>query len=209
MAGVRKTANKILCRSNVRQLGLGIAMYADDYREALPPSVYTGMYDPSLRQSHKTTTLRIGDTPMPYQGDWDGLGMLYALDYLRTPQVFYCPAERGPTSWQNYSPHWSQDGVEIVGNYQYRGEGPNGEHFLTEIRPDTSALVTNALTSKAAYSHGDGSNVLRADLSVFWFSDLNGILLSKLADDPFLNGPGDVEGAWDTIDDYDAPPAGN
>ena len=209
MAGVRRTANKILCRSNVRQIGLGIQMFADDYNDALPQSIFTGIPgDPSLRQTGKTVTLRIGSDPSLYAGQWDGLGHLYELEYLKAPQVFYSPAERGETSWLNYAPRWGEDGTEIVGNYQYRGEGPNQERYLTEIRPRTSALVTNALSSKAAYSHGDGSNVLRADLSVYWFSDLNGALLSQLADDPFGADPDGIDQVWDTIDDYN-PPIGN
>jgi type II secretory pathway pseudopilin PulG len=208
LSGVRRSAHKIMCRSNVRQIGLGIQMYADDYTDALPVSIFVGVPgNPELRQTHRTTTLRIGDAPEEYAGQWDGLGTLYALDYLKTPQVFYCPAERGDAGWRESAYKWAGTREEIVGNYQYRGEGPNGTHYLDEIKPRSSALVTNALSSKIAYSHGDGSNVLRADLSVFWFSDLNGALLAKLADDPFAN-PDGVDDAWDAIDKQ-GPPIGN
>lgn len=209
MWGVQRTAHKIMCRSNVKQHGVGLHLYAENNREALPRSIFIGsMDDPDMRQTHKTTTLRIGQQPEKYAGEWDGLGLLYQHEYLKTPQIFYCPAERGETRYIEYADRWAEDGTEIVGNYQYRGEGPDGIKFLYDIRPQSASMVTNALSSKKEYSHGDGSNVLRADLSVYWFADLNGQFLAQLADDPFMNGPGGIDDLWDTIDTL-GPPNGN
>src|SRR6187401_2774510 len=53
LSGVRETTRQVVCRSNVRQIGFGIILFADDRAGKLPPSVYA-----QNQQSHRTTQVR-------------------------------------------------------------------------------------------------------------------------------------------------------
>src|ERR1041384_2854087 len=39
LARVNSQSRRVVCSSNLRQIGLGLAMYASDYRGLLPPSI--------------------------------------------------------------------------------------------------------------------------------------------------------------------------
>lgn len=177
---MRETTRKVVCLSNVRQLGLGLAMYADDYEGSLPLSDFA----PRRRGA--------GNFPEPENmmvlrrsGDdnFDGLGWLFSVEYLPEPSVYYCPSHRGEHPYNRYSTFWRVESVEIVGNYHFRGAGPDGFtfHFPTIQRQTPyAALVTDGLRTQADFNHEDGANVLRADLSVAWYSDQSGTLFAAL-----------------------------
>src|SRR5467141_3235808 len=40
LANTKNKANRISCTNNLRQLGLGLAMYADNYNDQLPPTQF-------------------------------------------------------------------------------------------------------------------------------------------------------------------------
>jgi len=197
LRSMREYANRVVCSSNVRQVGLGLALYARDYEDAIPPSVFMPQGSGQNRAESETIHLRQHNTN-PFDTEfWDGLGFLYYYDYLNAELVFYCPSHSGNHPFERYADAWTSDIDEIAGNYQYRGEGPNGNRYLTEIDP-SAALVTDLLTSIEDYSHEIGSNVLRADISVFWFADTSGELEAQLA----AGGGGNdgVQNAWTILD---------
>lgn len=214
LSGVRETGNRVVCSSNVRQVGLGLAMFADDRRGRLPSSVF--LEAPGSRNGGgaeaEMMMLRLDDKIEYVSGyKWDGLGQLYGYEYLLAPKVFYCPSHRGQHPFRAYRDAWASDTGEIVSNYHFRGEGPNGSRELYKIDPETSALVTDGLRTVDDFNHKVGSNVLYADLSVRWFLDLNGSISSQLS-----RGDGEGGGAgsgggtfrdvWDTLDNGTEPP---
>lgn len=169
MRPVKETARQVVCRSGVRQIGLSIAMFADDNRSWLPKTVWTA---PKL---HQTVYLRLSGSGSG-AGSWDALGHLYSKEYLRTPGVFYCPSHTGEFRRVDNLWRWKTDNEPIIGNYQYRGSGPKAtQTTLAEIEPKASALVVDSLRHVSEYSHRVGANVLRADLSVFWFHDTGAV----------------------------------
>jgi len=201
---MRETANRVVCASNARQIGYGVALYAEDHHDALPPSVFLGSGKaPSGRSPSDTIFLRHeGGMDALKSGGWDGLGFLYCHDYLRAPLVFYCPSHTGNHEFEVYEESWLAATGKIAGNYQYRGEGPNGEKYLSQIRPPSAALVSDLLVSLEDYSHKVGSNVLRADISVFWFADHAGVLSEALAGiGPGGSGEASVDDAWSILDE--------
>jgi type II secretory pathway pseudopilin PulG len=205
LSSANEVARRIACASNLRQIGLGLAMYADDWNGRLPPSVFL---EPHGRGSGPATqemvTLRLSGAPGERPA-WDGLGLLFAGDYLPAPRVFYCPSHRGEWKASRMLADWRTDDAELVGNFHYRGVGPNGTPFLSQIDPQQAALVADALRSSDSLNHPRGLNVLGADLVVAWVADSSGELSMIVV--PEEEGEGDpqewnlaVQSAWTWLD---------
>ncbi len=219
LAHVRETARRVVCASNVRQIGLGLAMYGDDYRESLPPTAYLNAA--SGPKWEQMMVLRMTPSEgLNYRGDanyWDGLGILFWHDYLNAPKIFYCPSHRGDHPHERYQPVLNRSTAilssDIVGNYQYRGVGPNGSTKLWRIEPSNTAIATDGLRSATDFSHRSGANVLRADLSLFWFSDNAGYISDNFERMGAGSGPdrsSAVLDAWEILDNGgNAPPGGS
>lgn len=189
LGSVRETTHRVVCSSNVRQIGLAIAMYTDANQDLLPPSRFTHRPD---------ETIWLRKDPEQGLGLWDGLGALYVGDYLSAPQVFYCPSHSGSHPFSAYEKSWGSDWGHIAGNYQYRGKGPGEHRHRRAITPQSAALVSDGLRTQSDFNHRVGANVLRADLSVFFFWDPEGALFNSL---PTVEGqPEPITRAWKWID---------
>ncbi|MCC5824470.1 MAG: DUF1559 domain-containing protein [Phycisphaerales bacterium] len=183
---VRESARRVKCASNMRQIGLGLHMYAQQSNDLLPSSVYLpswaggprgggprgagpgdGGWMPELMDTVRTDAALFPDRSW---GQWDGLGLLYARGFLAAPAVFYCPSHPGSHPFERYASLWNQDQGEIVSNYQYRGIGPDGSRRLYRIDSE-AALVTDMLRSFQDLNHRGGFNLLKAGLAVTWFED--------------------------------------
>jgi type II secretory pathway pseudopilin PulG len=175
---VKETARQVACRSGVRQLGLGIAMFADDHNDWIPKSKWVS---PPQPQPAQTVCLTF---PGKTGYEWDGLGVLYHEQYIVSPGSFYCPSHKADHRFSDQVELWHNPAGVIVGNYQYRAGGPNAKAMtLTEIEPKRSALLSDSLRTQEEYSHAVGANVLRADLSVYWFNDHQQNVTSNLGKD--------------------------
>lgn len=172
---VRESSRRVVCSSNIRQIGLGLVLYADANRDQLPYSVYI---DKKQRENQieyspeDMATLRLKpEISRKTHTSWDGLGLLYAAEVLPSAEIFYCPSHHGEHSFQAYQDRWLRVTGEILGNYHFRGQGPNGSRRLSFIEPSRAALAADSLRSFADYNHEVGLNVLRADISLFWLAD--------------------------------------
>lgn len=200
IGSVAETARRVACQSNVRQIGLGLVMYADQNQGYLPASVYLPL-DPRSRASDRPedmVTLRIAKTESPTgQSLWDGLGLLFAQDFLPAGKVFYCPSHRGESPYARYAPEFNESDFEIIGNYHFRGAGPTGgwgwqtadpllrplTRNLYMIDPSQSSLVADGMRVRSDVSHKIGANFFRADMTVTWYNDPAGNLATSLPDD--------------------------
>jgi len=74
-------AKSAKCASNLKQLGLGLMLYVDDYRGMLPTA------------ATRCSVWYCAGSPVPT--DWDGtwLGTLYHLNYCRNYEVMQCPSD--------------------------------------------------------------------------------------------------------------------
>jgi prepilin-type N-terminal cleavage/methylation domain-containing protein len=192
ISGVRELTRRVICASNTRQIGLGIAMYAEDYKGDLPYSEYVAKFR-TASQPHNMIIVRAESDSTK----WDGLGLLFASDYLNAGQVFYCPSHAGDHPFREYASRWAGDPGRIVANYQYRGqnlEGPLNER---------TALITDGLRTQSDFNHKIGSNVLRADMSLEWLSDPTGLIYRNLPTSAELDveAASKVSSIWWAIDD--------
>lgn len=209
---VRESTRRVICGSNMRQLGMGVSVFTNDNRERLPTSRFlpTQRSNASFIPSpERMDTIRLTSGEFPHQDSdelWDGLGLLVQNDYITAPNVFYCPSHHGNFQLIDSQDLWNRlDGEkEIVVNYLYRGMGPNGGRVLYNINP-TAALVSDTLRSYEDLNHEGGFNILQAGLAVNWFDDVG----DQISQDVLLRSGGgsndnnyssSVNNAWDLLD---------
>jgi len=216
LSHVRESTRRIICQSNLRQIGLGIGQYADEWDDYLAPSQFFAPDTPNTQlpsnglELSQMMTLRTPAEGKEGLRGWDGLGLLYSTFQLSAPEIFYCPSHYGEHSFQRYALDWRTDEPALVGNYHYRGEGPNGAKRLRSVEPVRSALVTDGLRTSRDVNHRIGMNVLRADLSVSWFGDTQSEIANMLsaagAGEPTTNQV--MTSVWRRIDNPHITPGG-
>lgn len=191
---IRETTRRTVCASNIRQLGIGIGLYASDHRDLLVPSVF--MSDRGVNNPQRTMQIRLGVRTW----DWDGLGILAHRDYVSTPEVYYCRSHSGAHPFSVYAPSWNMPRAVIFSNYQYRAMGPSPRYarMLAEV-PGDAALISDGMRTQADFNHRTGCNVMHADLSVAWWNDNGGRLLETLPPND-SNGDNAVNSAWHRLD---------
>lgn len=74
-ARARENARRASCQSNLKQMGLGIYQYVQDYDERMPPSEQYNVYGAGALLSSKSRTWRSIIFP-----------------YVKSAQVYYCPS---------------------------------------------------------------------------------------------------------------------
>lgn len=229
LSAAQEAARRVACRSNVRQIGLGLVMYANDHDSVLPASVFLNQSlfssTESVQMSGESSSdltrmidLRVapGDPKLTI-GGWDGLGHLHAQDYTNVAKVFYCPSHKGENTYSRFASMWNAGTGGVSGNYHYRGYGPKvSGQFTTrlyDIEPPSAAILADALQTRLEVNHDGGVNIFRADLSADWFADNTLSLQESLPDDKESNAEnnGKIARVWRTFDDVDqaAPVAPN
>lgn len=218
--GARETARRVVCQSNVRQIGLGVVMYADDHKGRLPSSQFLSDSRYGGREiaaPQNMLTLRVAESEQwnnAGSSGWDGMGLLYHREYLAAPKIFYCPSHRGNYTYSQMVQVWGEPGVEIVGNYHFRGVGPTRAAMpgsqapltsdLYRIDPGHSSLIADGMREISDYNHQNGVNFFRADLTVHWYADHARALGRLLPADKDAANPMDmanaVNAAWNLFD---------
>jgi hypothetical protein len=194
---VQESARRVICQSNLKQIGLGITMYADDNRGLIPASAY-GDNENYEQRPTEMMQLHLGHG---IPGNWEGLGWLIESGHITAEGVFYCPSHHGNHAHDEYEDAWRNLGDEIVGNFNYRPVS-DFERDLARLNPAT-VLATDGLRTTMDYNHLSGNNVLAADMSVVWYHDENGQLLSLLpdTDDGVFGGDYGAAVVWQILDD--------
>lgn len=186
LAHVKGAADKVVCASNLRQVGLLLTMYADDHDGMLPEEF----------QSLRGASTASDDPQIAHTGEhpqaWSGLGWLVADGYLNTPEVFYCPAHEGVHTADEYAREWVMLNSLIRTNYAYRDElaraatphieSVSTDHWATSGASPHAVLVSDGFASADDLNHDSGFNTLTLSLAVSWVADEAGALSAAITD---------------------------
>lgn len=206
LGAVRETTRRVICSSNQRQLGLAIAMYADANKDNVPWTMFMGATQLAngsmkiMNEPQHTMTIRVGTDfgqPSPRLG-WDGLGGLARDQYIRVPDVFYCPSHKGLHPIDRYRPQWGNDSMTMTCNFQFRAVAPSKERTLPAMAG--IALLADGFKTLDDFNHASGTNVLMGDLSHFWFPDGQGTFKASLPDVDLKATPTKMAQGWEALD---------
>jgi competence protein ComGC len=183
MRQLHENAHRLMCMSNLQQMGQGFAMYGHDNNDRLPYSV-------ALRKNKQPKDLMLSKKNGIAEG-WDGIGLLFYHNYCGAPECYYCPSHHGKHPIERYSDRWRRPvpGDVIYTNYHYGGDVDwSGNELKRRTLNDGHKLVlaVDGLRTSDDFNHVFGMNVLRADISVRWRDDETGIFnkLPKSESDP-------------------------
>lgn len=156
----RESAVRLNCLSNLRQVGLGIAMYANENRGFMPIEKIDTLY--STNYSYFLNAANVG---------WSDVGIMLERRNLMDARVLYCPDQQNEVL--TYASQWNDPNQKRMG-YLYR--------FRANDIPPTVKL--HKLGRKAImYDHvghaewtfnahrAKGANVLYGDGSALWCPD--------------------------------------
>jgi hypothetical protein len=208
LTSIRESARQVVCRSNVRQMGIGISLFAEEHRDLIPATANApvGQLSGDPWQTMELRFEAVGNQPPV----WDGLGHMYEDEFLPAPKIFYCPSHHGNHPFAEYAGEWSGGNGSIVGNFQYRGSGLSQRKTLSNPNPPVTAalskmvpqtaLVADGMRTQEDFNHRIGANVLRAGLSVDWWRDPGGTLIDGLPKDGQIPSPMGIQEAWYRLD---------
>ena len=147
LARAKNKAKQTQCISNTRQIGIALALYADDFNDTMPLvqdwaslGGKTGRYD-----------LQVNETNKP----------LYR--YQGTPEVFRCPADRGDAAGTRFV------GINATNCYRQYGTSYLIEYAVDFMR--TKRVFGNVNASRTAY---DGMSMKTSEIGA---SPVNKIIL--------------------------------
>jgi prepilin-type N-terminal cleavage/methylation domain-containing protein/prepilin-type processing-associated H-X9-DG protein len=182
-ARARENARRASCLSNLKQIGLGLMQYTQDYDERFPPRIMGTWY------SLPTYVNMTGQTSMPgaalttcdvtclsgHQGHW-GTWMDIIQPYVKSAQIFVCPSAPTMTiPCYGYSYYANNLALSAV-------DQPSMTTIVMDYNSDY-ALYANCQdggnwlrTSNPAVAHHlDGGNFLFFDGHAKWLAHNNGI----------------------------------
>src|SRR5215470_5697806 len=161
LTSAKNKANRISCTNNLRQLGLGVAMYADSNNDRLSPTLFNPEKDPGSGPFESYFLFygaagQPADVKNPYN-----LGYLYTSKLITTGKTFYDPGLRHPELilvrfemkyYENAKYPWPKcddQREDVRGNYMYYPQSnqraktppPAGEEEWSLVAEKTTQLV--------------------------------------------------------------------
>lgn len=188
LQAARGAAERIVCGSNLRQIGAALHAYVSDNADRLPNSVHL---TPTSSNLQEMMAISAG----PDENDrvrWDGLGLLINPwnPYVGSAAVCYCPSHHGDHPLERYEGLLKKPvfTTELYCNYQYRGNFDRRSMRFFGLEGVRRVLVVDGLRTRRDFNHGFGSNRLHSDASVDWRADADGSIYRSLpidiTDDP-------------------------
>jgi prepilin-type N-terminal cleavage/methylation domain-containing protein/prepilin-type processing-associated H-X9-DG protein len=152
LSKAKERAMRINCSSNLKQVGLGILMYAQDNSDTLPTVKF--------RDANSWYPYEMMRVNAPAQQITEGphnLGLLWANRSIQNPEIFYCPSGRRHNSAWTYAyyaskGHWpfgaeQQADDNVRSGYSYFPQSKTLQNMgpgllLPEVRPDNSPAAS-------------------------------------------------------------------
>ena len=201
LASVRDAANRVISKSNQRNIGQAISLYADSQKGELPESeALNDAENLDLGELMRAwTPSQLSDfNPNRKHARWlsggfDGIGRLVQYQFIDEPSVFYSPGHTGAHRWDEYRDNWndldqvmtSRIGNEdinprrtIYTNYHYAGhkywdpdQDPEKWRPRSFVDGHNSILLADGMRRSSDLNFNGCVNVLHMDLSVEWLED--------------------------------------
>ncbi len=178
LSQAREKARQAKCVNNLKQIGLAMHMYVQDYSEYLPPP---GRGFPSSTDNISNTTYRA-----------IGLGLLYP--YINNGRIYYCPSATKDSFTYNHVDYGFQNFPTggCYNSYIYRtGPGP-GALDAYKMGGSNHNINWGAVADQGGYlarstlrswnHNGGGYNCLYYDGHVKWYSDPSDVLCGLSSD---------------------------
>ena len=215
LGNAKVQANRVSCANNLRQLGLGISMYASQFDDKLPPPEFDPE-EPNPYTPYRSYFLFDGPAGKPALVNLPlNLAYLWTTKLIPTPRTFYDPGLRHPDQlpvrfemkyyedsqypWPKCDPQ--RDGVR--GNYMYypqsnqpaKANPPAGQELWSLVAKKTTQLVCQrTLTTDLIYTVNTRPHTTARNpngINALW-GDLHvSFSTTKQAFDPKLWDPGD------------------
>ena len=216
-ARARENARRASCLSNLKQIGLGIIMYTQDYDEHFPRAIasvgvlHGAPYVPQTQKGWPGLTYK---TDKYNYVSW--MDMIFP--YVKSVQIFQCPSQPDPSSANVFAPSYAYSSeVSSYGNDHYGLERGIGLLIASVQRPSEVAMVVddqstyayqntpNAFSSTADAREGNmqtlsphfqGTNIAFIDGHTEWMKTSQ--IVGKYIDYKPLASPTGVTGAYAT-----------
>lgn len=164
LQGARDVARSIQCSSQLRQIGITFALYADDYDDWINPGDMPGPQPHNgVVSQHRPWHERLSRTGPYAPNDY---GLEYKRDYL-------CPMEQREPTHSHYAANVFTTGSNWSDDHKYHRlthlQAPPSEVILI---PDSDRMGSYILDYGVyiAFRHGDTANILYADMHVAQFA---------------------------------------
>ena len=175
----RESANRIQCSSNLRQIGLAIYLYAFQNGEHLPETIFDNDGNAKQSEMMALTTGSMSDSPS--SGQWDGLGLLIGdgNNFLDNAHCLFCPCHRGNHDFQQLDANAKSCPTRIYSNYHFIGDTDRSTDKPRLLYDEAdNPLVVDGMREESDINHLYGTNILRGDASVRFWSDHSMLLQS-------------------------------
>ncbi|MBW3636197.1 MAG: DUF1559 domain-containing protein [Armatimonadetes bacterium] len=160
----RENARRSSCQSNLKQIGLGLIQYSQDYDEMLIADWYANAGAP-------------GDTDPQSTPNGQYKWMDAAFPYIKSEQVFTCPSATGDRAkpWVFYGRLTTT--TQLYGSYTIiHGYGPNQAGKTPPVshpRAGDYVNLARAETPSTTAWVTDGGDPVPADLDTTFYSQVN------------------------------------
>lgn len=182
LRGVRESANRLFCASNMRSMGVGLTLWGNSHDGRLPESTF--QLDGQFQEMMAATRAWPDDDPNQQQGllPWEGIGHLVGWGYLDDARVCYCPSHRGAHHLDQMAPLFADPGTtRLYTNYHYSGHlvGDTEKRQRIDNRHD-HILLADGMRTLDDFNHRIGTNLLHGDGAVSWLLDNTNYVLDRL-----------------------------
>jgi prepilin-type N-terminal cleavage/methylation domain-containing protein/prepilin-type processing-associated H-X9-DG protein len=154
-ARARENARRTSCASNLKQIGLGILQYAQDYDEVMVPTYLDG----TCANCYANGGYSYGTNPA--YGNYRWMDLIYP--YVKSEEVFNCPSVGQDSSLKKYQYATSGDYGSYAANVAYFGSGDSLNAPFSEYRENPAGTFGRYDPIKLAMMEAPTTTVMVAD----------------------------------------------